>query len=119
MVYRKETRNGTAPVKILSDSGTTRTYDKGTEELHIAQPSLSKTIARLEKDLGVPLFDRQGRQITLNSFGKVFWKRVERIFHELSEGEREIKDLAELQQSSITLAVSIPRILPELLGSFY
>ncbi|AYF09140.1 MULTISPECIES: LysR family transcriptional regulator [Bacillus] len=91
---------------------------KAAEELHIAQPSLSKTIARLEKDLGVPLFDRQGRQITLNSFGKVFLKRVERIFHELSEGEREIKDLAELQQSSITLAVSIPRILPELLGSF-
>ncbi len=53
---------------------------KAAEELHIAQPSLSKTIARLEKDLGVPLFDRQGRQITLNSFGKVFLKRVERIF---------------------------------------
>lgn len=45
---------------------------KAAEELHIAQPSLSKTIARLEKDLGVPLFDRQGRQITLNSFGKYF-----------------------------------------------
>lgn len=71
---------------------------KAAEELHIAQPSLSKTIARLEKDLGVPLFDRQGRQITLNPFGKVFLKRVERIFHELSEGEREIKDLANLQQ---------------------
>ncbi|MGK0537467.1 LysR substrate-binding domain-containing protein, partial [Bacillus sp. 'calajunan'] len=35
-----------------------------------------------------------------------------------SEGEREIKDLAELQQRSITLAVSIPRILPELHRSF-
>lgn len=91
---------------------------KAAEELRIAQPSLSKTIARLEKDVGVPLFDRQGRTITLNSFGKVFLKRVERAFHELSEGKREIKDLAESHQNSITLAVSIPRILPELLGSF-
>ncbi|WP_459501862.1 LysR family transcriptional regulator [Bacillus sp. C1] len=91
---------------------------KAAEELRIAQPSLSKTIARLEKDLGVPLFDRQGRKITLNSFGKVFLKRVERAFHELSEGKREIKDLAEFHQNSITLAVSIPRILPELLSSF-
>jgi DNA-binding transcriptional LysR family regulator len=91
---------------------------KAAEELRIAQPSLSKTIARLEEDLGVPLFDRQGRKIQLNAFGKVFLKRVERAFHELSEGKREIKDLAGLSQESITLAVSIPRILPDLLGSF-
>ncbi|MFC7440471.1 LysR family transcriptional regulator [Laceyella putida] len=91
---------------------------KAAEELRIAQPSLSKTIARLEEDLGVPLFDRQGRKIKLNSFGKVFLERVERAFNELSEGKRELKDLAGLSQESITLAVSIPRILPDLLGSF-
>jgi DNA-binding transcriptional LysR family regulator len=91
---------------------------KAAEELRIAQPSLSKTIARLEEDLGVPLFDRNGRKIKLNAYGKVFLERVERAFHELSEGKREIKDLAGLSQESITLAVSIPRILPDLLGSF-
>lgn len=91
---------------------------KAAEELRIAQPSLSKTIARLEEELGVPLFDRQGRKIKLNSFGKVFLERVQRAFHELSEGKREIKDLAGISQTSITLAVSIPRILPDLLGSF-
>ena len=53
---------------------------KAAEELHIAQPSLSKTIARLEKDLGVPLFDRQGRQITLNSFRKSIFKTSRAYF---------------------------------------
>jgi DNA-binding transcriptional LysR family regulator len=48
----------------------------------------------------------------------VFLERVERAFNELSEGKREIKDLAGLSQECITLAVSIPRILPDLLGSF-
>ena len=50
---------------------------KAAQELRIAQPALSKTIARLEEDLGVPLFDRKGRNIRLNSFGKVYLKKVE------------------------------------------
>jgi DNA-binding transcriptional LysR family regulator len=91
---------------------------KAAEELRIAQPSLSKTIARLEADLGVPLFDRQGRQLRLNAFGKAFLKRVDRAFMELNEGRRELRDLAGLQRGMITIAVSIPRILPELLQAF-
>ncbi|WAH37593.1 LysR family transcriptional regulator [Alicyclobacillus dauci] len=91
---------------------------KAAYQLQIAQPSLSKTIARLEEDLGVPLFDRQGRQIRLNEFGRAFLARVERAFMELNEGRREIRDLAGLNQGTVTLAVSIPRILPDLLGSF-
>jgi DNA-binding transcriptional LysR family regulator len=91
---------------------------KAAEELRIAQPSLSKTIARLEADLGVPLFDRIGRQLRLNSYGRIFLTRVETAFKELNEGKQEIQDLAGLHRGSITLAVSIPRILPELLGSF-
>jgi DNA-binding transcriptional LysR family regulator len=91
---------------------------KAAEELLIAQPSLSKTIARLEEDLGVPLFDRIGRQIRLNPFGQAFLARVERAFMELNEGRRELQDLAGLHEGTITLAVSIPRILPDLLGAF-
>jgi DNA-binding transcriptional LysR family regulator len=69
---------------------------KAAEELKIAQPSLSKTISRLEEDLGAPLFNRQGRNIRLNQFGKVFLTRVDRIFRELEEGKREIRDMAGL-----------------------
>lgn len=91
---------------------------KAAEELQIAQPSLSKTIARLEVDLGVPLFDRKNRQLRLNVYGKMFLERVNRIFLELNEGKREIAEKAHQGQTQITLAVSIPRVLPELISSF-
>ncbi|SFS55059.1 LysR family transcriptional regulator [Paenibacillus sp. BC26] len=91
---------------------------KAAEELNIAQPSLSKTIARLEKHVGVPLFDRQGRSIRLNPFGKVFLERVERVFSELEEGKREVRDMAGLNRGSITLGASLTSVLPELLGAF-
>nr|WP_255807450.1 LysR substrate-binding domain-containing protein [Cohnella mopanensis] len=91
---------------------------KAAEQLQIAQPSLSKTIARLEETVGVPLFDRQGRQIRLNQFGKTFLERVDRAFRELEEGGREIRDMAGLHKGSINLGVSITSVLPELIGAF-
>lgn len=91
---------------------------RAAEELQIAQPSLSKTIARLEEDLGVSLFDRKNRQLKLNHYGKLFLERVNRVFLELNEGKREIEDELERGQTQITLAVSIPKVLPELLSSF-
>lgn len=45
-------------------------------KLYISQPALSQTIARLEKDIGVPLFNRTGRQINLNEYGRVFLKKL-------------------------------------------
>lgn len=91
---------------------------KAAEQLKISQPSLSKTIARLEEDLGVPLFERKNRQLQLNVYGKIFLERVDRIFLELKEGKREITDMAERRHNQITLAVTIPRVLPDLLSSF-
>ena len=61
---------------------------KAAKELRIAQPALSKTIARLEEDLGVQLFDRQNRQIKLNSFRKAFLKSVDTALSALEEGKR-------------------------------
>lgn len=91
---------------------------RAAEELNITQPSLSITISRLEEDIGVPLFDRSGRQIKLNEFGKIFLKRVNRVFSELDEGFREVNDLAGLEYGTVSLAATNLVLLPELLNTF-
>ncbi|EJL31389.1 LysR family transcriptional regulator [Brevibacillus sp. BC25] len=91
---------------------------KAAEVLNISQPSLSIMIARLEERVGVPLFDRHGRKIRLNQFGKVYAEHVEQIFQVLEQGESIVRDMAGLNKGCISLAVSITNVIPELLGKF-
>jgi LysR family transcriptional activator of glutamate synthase operon len=94
---------------------------RAAEELYIAQPSLSKAIARLEEELGVPLFDHHGRRIQLNQFGRAFLRRVERAFAELEEGQREVADMADTERGLVGLAALYTvgaHLLPELLSAF-
>lgn len=91
---------------------------KAAQELHIAQPALSKTISRLEADVGVPLFDRHGGRIRLNTFGKLYLDKVERALRLLEEGQKEINELAGLQHGSIHLATSTLDPLSEPLSQF-
>ncbi|WP_100488923.1 LysR family transcriptional regulator [Sporolactobacillus pectinivorans] len=87
-------------------------------ELSIAQPSLSQTIKRLENEIGVPLFDRRGRKIRLNRYGKLFLKKTEAALSILREGEQEISELAKVNENCISLAVMRTPIIPDLLSSF-
>ena len=55
------------------------------EALNITQPALSKTIARLEDDLGVKLFDREGKGIRLNEYGQTALHYAERILYTIGD----------------------------------
>ncbi|MDF2519442.1 MAG: LysR family transcriptional regulator [Clostridia bacterium] len=88
------------------------------EELHVSQPSLSKVISRLEEELGVMLFDRQGRNIRINSFGRAFLKRVDKVFNELEDGKKELADMSGLEQGRILLAWTSIALLPRILEGF-
>jgi len=86
--------------------------------LHVTQSSLSKTIQRLEEDLGVPLFDRTGRKLRLNEFGTRFLRRAERALFELEQGKQEISDLCSPEYGTLELAVTTASTLPNILGAF-
>ncbi|MFD0486926.1 LysR family transcriptional regulator [Saccharopolyspora spinosporotrichia] len=87
-------------------------------ELRVSQPSLSRTIARLETELGVPLFDRRGRHVRLNRFGATLLRRVERALDELEQGRRELADAAGLAHGSVAVATETLLTLVEPLTGF-
>ncbi|MBO3732617.1 LysR family transcriptional regulator [Glycomyces niveus] len=72
-------------------------------ELRVAQPALSRTIARLEAELGTPLFDRAGR-LRLNPTGALFRDYVERALGELEAGRRAVAEAALGGAGSVRLA---------------
>ena len=52
----------------------------------VPQPSISKTIKKLEEELGVQLFDRHGKKIVLNGNGKFFYEKVSSALDSIDEG---------------------------------
>ncbi len=61
-------------------------YTKAAKELYITQPSLSDSIASLEEELGISLFQREGRNVRLTKYGKEFYKYVNAALNQLDEG---------------------------------
>ena len=59
---------------------------KAAQELYVTQPNLSKSIARLEEELGVPLFEHRKGKITLNDYGRCFLASVNLSLGELENG---------------------------------
>ena len=82
-------------------------YGKASEELFITQPSLSNSIGNLEKELGVPLFERVGRNVRLTSYGAEF---NEHVCVALSEIDKAI-DLMKLYSSGLSGQIRIGAVI--------
>jgi DNA-binding transcriptional LysR family regulator len=91
---------------------------RAAEELRVAQPSLSRTIARLEAELGSPLFDRQGRRIRLNQYGAIFLRHVDRALSELDDGRRALRDARDTGLGRVSVASETLLTITHVLGSF-
>ena len=57
-------------LRYLKEVARQESFTRAAELLHITQSALSKSIAKLEDEVGVKLFERDGNRIHLNPFGK-------------------------------------------------
>lgn len=79
---------------------------KASEQLHIAQPAVSIAIQKLEEELGVQLFDRSQKKISLTPAGHIFSQRIEAILIQLQNSITEMDNLGKLQQRSIRVGIT-------------
>lgn len=70
-------------------------FTKTAIALDVSQPAVSQSIAELEKNLGVKLFDRQRGEVTLTPAGEIFRKYAEGILNQYSEAARVFLPLQE------------------------
>ena len=69
---------------------------KAAELLHITQPTLSRQLAQLEEDVGVTLFSRGARKVTLTDEGMLLRRRAEEIVDLADKTEKELTERDEL-----------------------
>lgn len=99
----------------------TEHYTKASKELYITQPSLSYSIAELEKELQTQLFEKDGRNIKLTKYGSFFLSYVERALSELETGKKQLLKLTSSTEGKIDMAFIYtlgPNFIPSLVQSF-
>lgn len=99
-----------------------KNYTKAAEQLLVAQSSLSHSIGDLERELGVPLFFKVGRNIDITEYGKQFLIHVDRITAELELANQELKNMLNPNMGKIRIALAYTvsnRFIPNMIKGFY
>jgi len=108
-------------LRIVKAIASERSFKKAAEILYLSQPSLSKQIKRLETQLGVLLFDRTNRKVTLTDVGVVFLQYTERVLALCEETCRTVNDLKNGERGTLTVGASQTigtYLLPQVLALF-
>lgn len=89
-----------------------QSFTRAAEELHVAQPSITNAIHKLEETLGLQLFDRSQKKVTLTPEGQAFLLRVEKILFDLRQALDEMQDFKKLHKGTIKFAA------PPMIGAY-
>src|SRR3954463_4517449 len=94
----------------------TGNFTRAAERSHVAQPSLSQQIAKLESEVGHKLFHRLGRKAVLTEAGAAFLERARRILFEVENAAKELSDHPSLGRRLTVGAVQT--VMPYLITPF-
>ncbi len=79
---------------------------KASQELMISQPAVSKSIKKLEEQLGGVLFTRTKRGVVLTEEGREFYKYIKQAVEQINNAESKFSDLINLEIGTIRIGIS-------------
>ena len=96
-----------------------RNFTRAGEDLGVTQPALSRSIARLESEIGQPVFDRQAKSVVLTDAGRLLHARSEQILSLVSDTLAELTDDGKTGRVRVGAIPTVaPYLLPEILRDF-
>lgn len=79
-------------------------FTRAAEELMISQPCLSYSISEIEKEIQAPLFEKEGRNVRLTKYGKVFLEHITAALNEIELGKSQVEEMLRPDSGKVTLA---------------
>jgi DNA-binding transcriptional LysR family regulator len=102
-----------------------KNFSRAAEKLHIAQPSLSQQLSKLEKEIGVLLFQRTTNSVEVTHAGLLFMEKAQAILDMVEQLKREMEDISQMRKGKlvvgslpITGAHVLPLVLPVFQASY-
>ena len=89
-----------------------RNITRAAERLCVSQPNITVAIKKLEAELGIQLFDRSQKQLSLTPEGAVFLNRVELALRNIQDAVLEVNDYKQLQKGTIKIGI------PPMIGAY-
>lgn len=92
--------------RIFYTVANTGNISQAAKQLFNSQPAVSKSIRKLEESLGVALFSRSSRGVTLTAEGRILYEHVKKAFEAIDSGEEQIRQMNELDIGNIHIGAS-------------
>ena len=114
-------RNATLrQLRVFAAAARHQSFGKAADELHLSPPAVSMQIRELEEQVGLPLFDRSGRQVALTVTGEYLLVYVRKVLATLKDAEDAIARFRGLETGRVSIGMvsTAKYFVPRLLAQF-
>lgn len=108
-------------LRVFAEVARQGSMQRAAEALHLTPPAVSMSIKDIESQVGLPLFDRAGRQLSLSTAGEYFVVYARRLLATLKEAEDAMARFTGVESGVLTIGMvsSAKYFLPQLLAQFH